>query len=404
MENLFYNDLEVNDLFVAKKIISESINGFMKFIDSSPVCISITTPDRVYVKVNKNFLDIFGYSESEIIGRTSVEIGILDPEESKKVGNIYQLKGKLQNDIVKCIAKDGREIYTVSSIENIEINQKIYMMSSFLDITKINEQQQIIEKQYKEIIESINYASIIQNSILPNKSQIDKILPDSFVLFKPKNIVSGDFYWIKEINGKIFVAACDCTGHGVPGALISIIGVKLLNKFITEYHFSNPAAILNQLNKEFIFSNKYWENTNCHIKDGMDIALCVIDKASMTMEYAGAYNPVYIIRTNRIEKLPVDKIPIHLFSNDTGQEFRNHHIQLEKNDVIYLFSDGYADQFGGPRGKKFNYSNFQELILSIHHLPMSKQSEILNHRIEEWRGISGDEQTDDILIFGFKIK
>jgi len=403
MKNIFLDTHEVDDLMIAKKLIDESLFCFLQSLDNSPVSICLTSPERKYIKVNKKFIEIFGYTEEEMIGRNSLEVGILSLEESNKVGDIFRTKGKLQNDIIICITKNGTRIHTVSSIENIEINGITYMMSTFLDVTKYVEQQQIIEQQNKEIIDSINYASIIQNSILPHEREIERILPDSFVLFKPKNIVSGDFYWIKEINNTIFAAACDCTGHGVPGALISIIGIQLLDKFIAEYQFSNPAEILNQLNKEFISYNKQIEDSAVKIKDGMDIALCAINKANMTMEYAGAYNPVYLVRCGNLKKLAVDKIAINLFTSDETKEFTNQKITIEKGDLIYLFSDGYADQFGGPKGKKFNYSNFMDLILSIYHLSMSEQKEIFNNNIEEWRSISGDEQTDDILIFGFKI-
>lgn len=401
MYRLFYNELDISDVKKAKILANESTVSFLRFIDSSPICITITTEDRVYVKVNKKFLTTFGYDEEEVIGKNSVELGILDHEESKKVGQLLRERGKLESDVVRCITKDGREIYTVSSIETIEINGKRYRMSSFLDISKVKEQQRIIEKQYAEIIESINYASIIQHTVLPNPHNITKILPNSFVLYKPRNIISGDFYWIKKVGKKVFLAVCDCTGHGVPGAILSFIGIKLLNKFISEYQFHNPSEILNQFNKEYHHMNDGL--AGCTIKDGMDIALCVVDLEHNVMEYAGAYNPVYLIRQGELRKLPVDKIPIHLFNGDSDKLFNNHHISLEKDDLIYLFSDGYADQFGGPFNKKFNYKNFRELLLCIHHLPMQEQKEILNKTIEDWKHQAGEEQTDDILIFGFNV-
>jgi len=244
---------------------------------------------------------------------------------------------------------------------------------------------------------------LIQNSVLPNQSQIEAILPDSFVLSKPKDILSGDFYWIKQHGDKIFVSACYCTGHGVPAAIISIIGFQLLNKFIDEYHFSKAAEILNQLNKELSSKQLQFNEVLGEIKDGMDIALCVIDKAKMIINYSGAYNPIYLVRNEKLIKLQADKIPIHLFTSDTGEEFNNYEMVIEEGDVIYLFSDGYADQFGGPEGKKFRYKHFQELILEIHDFPMSLQKHILDRTIENWKSSSGEEQTDDILIVCFRI-
>jgi serine phosphatase RsbU (regulator of sigma subunit) len=223
------------------------------------------------------------------------------------------------------------------------------------------------------------------------------------VLAKPKHIVSGDFHWIEKHNNKVFIAVSDCTGHGVPGAFISIIGYKLLTKFIIEYGLSNPAEILNQLNNEFFVSDKQIIESVFEIKDGLDIALCIVDKSKMTMMYAGAYNPVYQIRKGEFTKLSVDKIPIHLFTKHTGKKFTNHEIKIEKDDIYYMFSDGYASQFGGTKGGKFMRKNLQELILSIQHLTMSEQREIFNNSIEEWKNAFGEEQTDDILILGFKI-
>ena len=285
----------------------------------------------------------------------------------------------------------------------MEINGKRYLVSSFLDITPLKQQQYIIEQQHRDILESIRYAKLIQKAIFPSKEQLDAILPDSFVLLKPKHIVSGDFYWVQEHEDKIFIAACDCTGHGVPGAFISIIGYKLLSKCITDYEHTNPAEILNQLNNEFQIANKKIMNSGYELKDGMDIALCVIDKSKMTMEYAGAYNPIYQVRNFTLTKLATDKIPIHLFSNNTDQKFTNYQINIESGDNYYLFSDGYADQFGGINGKKFNYRNFQDLILSIQNLSMENQREVFDKTIEEWKITSDEEQTDDILILGFKV-
>ncbi len=405
MRDLFLDTIEVNTLDEATRLIKENLGSFSKLFNYSPACMSLTTPGkRTYVKVNQKFLEKFGFREEEIIGYTSIEFGILDQKESVKVAGILREKGKLQNDVVICKTKEGKEVHTISSIEKIEINGETYLLSSFLDITKVIEQQRTIEKQNREILESINYASLIQNSILPNQKHIEDILPESFVLSKPKNIVSGDFYWIKKIGDKIFVSACDCTGHGVPGALISIIGFKLLSKCIDEYQFSKPGEILNQLNKEFtVANNKIADILQEEIKDGMDIALCTIDNSTMTMEYSGAYNPIYLVRNGELTKLAVDKVPIYLFTSSTGQEFKNYEMKIEKGDTLYLFSDGYADQFGGPKRKKFRYKNFQELILSNHHLSMSEQKEIFDKTIEEWKNMSEEEQTDDILIVGFKI-
>ncbi len=402
MKNLILESEQITSLDLANSLIEEYNTNLFKLFTIGPACMTLTTMDRVFVKVNKKFLDLFGYEESEIIGRTSAEIGLLDAEEAVKVSHLFKEKGGLHNDIVKCTAKSGKEIHTISSINTIEIGGVSYLMSSFLDISRMVEQQKIIEKQNREIKESINYASLIQNSLLPSDEDVEKVLPHSFVLSKPKDVLSGDFYWIKKTGNRVYLAACDCTGHGVPGALISILGCKLLSKFSDEYNLTRPSEILNQISKEFS-DNKFIKEAKHDLKDGMDVALCTIDLDTLKMEYAGAYNPIYLIRKEELIKLNTDKIPIHLFSAGENEQFSNYEIQLQKHDALYLFSDGYADQFGGPFGKKFQSKQFEELILKNYHLPMPEQKSLFNQTIEEWKNISEQEQTDDILVVGFKI-
>lgn len=404
MQNLFTNAAKPDSIESAELFIRESIQSILTLFHSSPSCMSLTTEDRVFVDVNARFLEIYGFEKEEIIGRNSFEVGILDDKEHQRVSEIMKTQGRIKNEIIKCRSKNGAPVYAISCIEKIAISGRSYWISSFLDITPVKQQQLIIEGQNKEIMESIQYARLIQKALFPPESYLSRLIPDSFVLVKPKNILSGDFYWIKEKEGKIFIAACDCTGHGVPGAFISIIGYKLLNKFVVEYGILNPAEILNQLNTEFRNAEKINADSTPEIKDGMDIALCVIDKLNMTMEYAGAYNPVYQVRNGVLTQLATDKIPIHLFTHDTNRKFINHQIKIESGDSYYLFSDGYADQFGGPKGKKFRYKNFQEMILSSSKYPMADQKQIYNEILERWKNDSDEqEQTDDILIVGYKI-
>lgn len=403
MAGLFTLPDEIESLEKATQLLHECKESLFKLFDMSPACMSLTTPERIFVKVNKKFLDRFGYTEKEIIGRNALELGMLDPEEMGRVWHLLRSNGRLHNDMVTCITKDGKYVYTISSIEAVVIAGKTYMMSSFLDISKMIDQQNIIERQNKDIIDSINYARLIQNAILPSYDKINNIFPDSFVLSKPRDVLSGDFYWFKKAGNRIHIAVCDCTGHGVPAALISIVGSKLLGRFTSEYSLDKPADILNQLNKEFVLDSKNDDQMSMNIKDGMDVSLCTIDLDSLTMEYAGAYNPIYMVRHGELQKLEVDKIPIHLFTNNTGQQFNNHTVQLQKDDCLYLFSDGYADQFGGPFGKKFQSKQFQELVLKVHDLPMQEQKTIFDDTIEAWREASSQAQTDDILVMGFKV-
>jgi len=264
---------------------------------------------------------------------------------------------------------------------------------------EIETQTEKLEELYKDVTDSIRYAKRLQDSILPQDSYIDRILPNSFVLFKPKDIVSGDFYWFSQVKNKVVFTAVDCTGHGVPGAFMSLIGANALNQIVNGDKHDNPAKILNELNRLSSDAlNKSEEGES--VRDGMDVALCSIDIKKNILEYAGANNPLYLIRDGELTQTKADKHAIASFE-DGQHEYTKHSLELQKGDVIYIFSDGYADQFGGLKGKKFMYRQFRETLLSIIDLPMKEQRQILDDRIEEWKG--NFEQVDDILVIGVKI-
>jgi serine phosphatase RsbU (regulator of sigma subunit) len=255
------------------------------------------------------------------------------------------------------------------------------------------------------MFDSINYAERIQQAMLPAFGKIGQDLKDFFILYKPKDVISGDFYWYANVrttpeNGKgeenvMVIAAVDCTGHGVPGALMSIIGSTILNQTTTNAAVNTPADALGFLNRQI---NK----TLNSIKDGMDMSLCAINMSKMEMEYAGANNPVYIVRNGKLIEIKADKQSIGAdVEHSEIKTFTNHCFRLEKGDCIYLFTDGYADQFGGPAGKKFKYKQFHELLTDIHAYPMKEQIQILDARHDAWRGAL--EQVDDILVIGFRI-
>ena len=265
---------------------------------------------------------------------------------------------------------------------------------------KIEKQKEEIEDQKKHIMDSIYYARRIQNAILPSFGYINQHLKNYFVFYLPKDIVSGDFYWVHETDGLFMVAAVDCTGHGVPGAFMSIVGFNQLNYAVTVKKARSAGLILDELNQGVITTLN--ENTGTgSIKDGMDLSLCVLNMQANKAEFAGANNPLILIRDNNIIKYKGDRFPIGAFEGRSLQRFSNTGIDLKKGDCLYLFSDGFADQFGGPENKKFMSRRFQELLLEIHSRPVDVQKELLISKLKEWKG--NNEQVDDILVIGIVI-
>ncbi len=263
---------------------------------------------------------------------------------------------------------------------------------------EIEEQNLKISKLYTEVTDSIRYAKRIQEAILPPAEVIKKYLSESFVLYRPKDIVSGDFYWFETYENKSYLAAVDCTGHGVPGAFMSIVGYNILNYALSSTKGGSPAQILDVLNKGV--SNTLHKTSNVEAKDGMDVAMCTIHHDTNILEYAGAYNPLYIVRDNEVLKIKADKFPIGSYHENPNLHYSNHKIELKKGDAVYIFSDGYADQFGGPKGKKLMYKRFREILLEIVDLPAHEQQKRLLDYFLDWKGSL--EQVDDILILGFK--
>lgn len=265
--------------------------------------------------------------------------------------------------------------------------------------SEISEQKEVIEQKNKSITDSIQYASRIQSAVLLPVNFMNEWGIDNFILFMPKDIVSGDFYWGARKKGKLIIAAADCTGHGVPGAFMSMLGNAFLNEIVNASEDLSAAAILNFLRDEVIRALKQ-KGVTGEARDGMDISLCVIDSSTMKGTFAGANNPLYLIRKGELIKVPADRMPIgiHVVAE---RPFAEQPVELLKGDAIYLFTDGYADQFGGPAGKKFMYRPFQDLLVSIASHPIEKQHEILKKTFIDWQG--DYEQVDDVLVMGFKI-
>jgi CheY-like chemotaxis protein/serine phosphatase RsbU (regulator of sigma subunit) len=269
---------------------------------------------------------------------------------------------------------------------------------------EIEEQRDVANKQKEKIMDSILYAKRIQNAILPLEYTIKQALPEHFIFFKPKDIVSGDFYWMTEKENVVIIAAADCTGHGVPGALMSMLGIAFLNEIVSKMfvnkHITSLYAneILIQL-RAAIIRSLHQTGKRDEAADGIEMALCIIDMANNSLQYSGAYHPLYIIRNNELKEVSADKMPVSIYKNDSAP-FTNHEIELKYGDMLYIFSDGYVDQFGGKQGLKFMSSRFKELLLAIHKRPVKEQKELMEAAHEEWKG--KNEQLDDILVIGIK--
>ena len=259
------------------------------------------------------------------------------------------------------------------------------------------EQRDKISQQKKEITDSILYAQRIQKSLLPSQTVLRQIMPDHFVLFLPRDIVSGDFYWARQVKDRLIISAVDCTGHGVPGAFMSMLGIAYLNEIVNKYETLHANDILNHLRREIIVALR--QKGEGEAKDGMDMALCIIDPASHTIEFSGANNPMYLIHDNSLTELKGDKMPVAI--HDHMDPFTLHNISYQTGDIIYLFSDGYADQFGGTDGKKFMYKALKDLLLKIHTHPMKEQAKLLDQALCDWK--NGFDQIDDILVLGVKL-
>ncbi|MES2566189.1 MAG: SpoIIE family protein phosphatase [Bacteroidota bacterium] len=253
-----------------------------------------------------------------------------------------------------------------------------------------------LKSQTLEITDSINYAKRIQKAILRNPASIKDVLPDSFFLYKPKDIIGGDFYLVEKIEDKIIIAVADCTGHGVPGSIVSVVCGNSLKRAIRKIGLNNAARVLEQT-REYVIET--FEGSDENIKDGMDVALCIFDTISGILNYTGANISLHYLQNGMINEIKSDKQPVG--NHVIKLPFTNHLVQLHKNDRVYLFTDGLPDQFGGPKGKKFKYKQLRELIQSSEKMSLSKQEELISQTFENWKG--GLMQVDDICVVGIKL-
>lgn len=303
------------------------------------------------------------------------------------------------NEITTLSQKFNSMIEELESYYN-ELEQKVKDRTA-----EVVRQKEVIEIKNKHIMDSIKYAKRIQNAILPPDSYVKNLLPKSFILYKPKDIVSGDFYWMTKKSNLVIYAAVDCTGHGVPGAFMSIVGHNQLNYAIDVKKASTASEILDHLNKGVADTLREQGSEGrimSKVKDGMDLALCVIDYKNMKLQFAGANNPLCLVRDGEMIQIKGNRMAIGGNFDEELPKFTNHEMDLKKGDILYTFSDGYPDQFGGGDGRKFMVKKFRALLLEIHQNPIEEQEQILDDILEKWRG--KEEQIDDIIVIGVKIE
>jgi len=315
--------------------------------------------------------------------------------------------------------EERRVLLVKQSSELQEKNDKILMANEELTvlneaiskqnahILEVNEEltvlNEAINKQKNEILDSITYAKKIQAAMFPPEQYFHEILNDVFILFKPRDIVSGDFFWMKQVNQYVILAAADCTGHGVPGAFMSLLGISFLNEIVQRREITQANQVLNELRKQIRNSLRQHGQAE-ESKDGIDMALCVIDEKHRVLQYSGANNPLYLIRdkngASELTEFKADKMPLGYYQGSFNP-FTKQDIQLEYGDVFYLFSDGFVDQKGGKENKKFMSKKFKDLLIKIHQEPMEEQKNILDKTIKDWMGDGA--QIDDILVIGVRV-
>jgi serine phosphatase RsbU (regulator of sigma subunit) len=301
--------------------------------------------------------------------------------------------------------EDQRKVLEIQNMDMQRQKEEIENQNEVLNQRneEIEAQRDFARKQNEEITDSINYARRIQSAMLPPETYISELLIDNFILYKPRDIVSGDFYWVKQVKNYIVIVAADCTGHGIPGAFMSILGIGYLNEIVQRREVTQANRVLNELRRQIKNSLRQHGGRD-ESKDGMDMALCVLDLKNLTMQYAGANNPLYLIRwvenEAHLEEYKPDLMPIgYYYGKD--QSFTNHSIKLEPGDTFYIFSDGYMDQKGGSENKKFLSRRFKDLLLGMQDQSMYDQKSILENTLSDWMGRAA--QVDDILVVGVRV-
>ncbi len=396
-EDMKYAYINLKEAYEAKKDYPAANNILNKLMDIKDSLRNIENANQIAELETK-----FKTKEKET---ELSEIKLIQQLREKE--NLEKLKRK--NYFIIILSLIGVFILLLAFLLLKRFREKKHVAEAFKAKNEAIElQKTIIDKAFYELTEknnditdSIKYAKRIQDAIFPSSDHFSKLLPDSFVYFKPKDIVSGDFYWVeKGIDGSVFVAVVDCTGHGVPGAFMSIVGFNLLNNAIHEHMCNTPADILNQVNKDLNETLKQTEEENT-IKDGMEISICKWNRTTNEFMFSGANTVIYHIANDELKTIKGDKHPIGSFYGEKLKPYTNITLTVSKNDCIYLFSDGYADQFGGEKGKKFKYKQLEEMLFNNSEKTMSTQCAELNSTFVSWKGKL--EQIDDVCVIGIRV-
>ena len=337
-----------------------------------------------------------GDKEQYSIVRTNDEIGELAEgynEMTEKIHQYMENISAMNRELEEKVKERTREV--VEQKEEIETQKE--EIEAQLDLATL--QRDTITNQNEKILDSIRYAERIQSAILPPVHILKEYLTDYFILYRPRDIVSGDYYWAREKDQKLLIAVADCTGHGVPGGFLSMLGISSMNEIVNRSKELDPGQILEQL-REIVITSLHQTGSKDEAQDGIEIALCVIDLKKKTLEYSGANRPLYLVSDGTVEHHRPSRMPIGIYEQEPAP-FTTQHLKLKEGDSIYLFSDGYVDQLGGPNRKTFRVVNFRKLLLEIQDRSMEEQKSILVKTLADWQG--SVEQIDDVLVLGFRI-
>ncbi|MFH2141505.1 MAG: tetratricopeptide repeat protein [Bacteroidota bacterium] len=396
---------------------SNALNYFNKSYDLAVELKKLKLIQDIHRSISSVYKNMGNYKNAyeQYLLYTVIKDSIINIESHKQIAEMeekYEVDKKeqqidhlnLKNELLneqKQLQDDKIKQQNIILIISI-IGLIIFIVSSMLLFRLFRQKKKanmLLAAKNQEISDSIHYASRIQSAILPPAEYMYEVLPEHFILDKPRDIVSGDFYWLAKKEDKLIVAVADCTGHGVPGAFMSMLGVAFLNEIVNQNEILQSNEILNRLRLNVIKS-LHQTGKEGEATDGMDISLCVIDKANKKIQFSGANNPLYLVRNDELTELKADKMPISIHSR-VDEPFSVNETEIFTNDVIYLFSDGFVDQFGGDNSKKFKFKSFKNLLTEIHSKPMNEQVIILDSTFNEWKG--NLEQVDDILVMGIRI-